>query len=105
MLANVIYYLAQNYRLGGGVDGLPSAKGAVGGGGGADKDKKDGGGGGGGAAGGGGSFYCRLRLYNGLKQGRFSVKERRTTYNPFKLAVCFKVSQGDGRNRRHAGYY
>ena len=40
----------------------------------------------------GNNFYCRLRLYNGLKQGRFSVKERKTIYNPFKLGVCFKVS-------------
>ncbi len=41
------------------------------------------------AAGGGGNvFYCRLRLYNGLKQGRFSVKDRKTVYNPFRY-YCF----------------
>ena len=49
------------------------------------------GGAGGGLAGPSQNFYCRLRMYNGLKGGRFSVKERKTIYNPFKLAVCFKV--------------
>jgi hypothetical protein len=39
------------------------------------------------------TFYCRLRLYNGLRQGKYSIRERTTTYNPFKLAVCFKVFQ------------
>ena len=37
------------------------------------------------------TFYCRLRMYNSLRQGKFSVRERKTIYNPFKLAVCFKV--------------
>ena len=36
-----------------------------------------------------GSFFCRIRVYNSLKSG-FSVKERKTRYNPFKLSVCFK---------------
>lgn len=35
-----------------------------------------------------GNFFCRIRLYNGLKSG-FSIKERKTRYNPFKLSVCF----------------
>lgn len=38
------------------------------------------------------SFFCRLRQYNGLKQGIFTVKERKTVYNPFKLTLCFKVT-------------
>jgi len=42
-----------------------------------------------------GGFFCRIRMYNGLKSG-FSVKERRTRYNPFKLSVCF--SDCDGRD-------
>ncbi len=37
------------------------------------------------------SFFCRMRLYNSLRQGRFSVKDRKTTYLPVKLGVCFKV--------------
>lgn len=36
-----------------------------------------------------GSFFCRIRVYNSLKAG-FSVKERKTRFNPFKLSVCFK---------------
>ena len=55
------------------------------------------GGAGGGLAGPSQNFYCRLRMYNGLKGGRFSVKERKTIYNPFKLAVCFKVRTIKGR--------
>ena len=45
-----------------------------------------------------GCFFCRIRIYNGLKSG-FSVKERKTRYNPFKLSVCFSEmdSKGSGR--------
>ena len=35
-----------------------------------------------------GCFFCRIRSYNGLKSG-FSIKERKTRYNPFKLCICF----------------
>ena len=35
-----------------------------------------------------GSFYCRIRIYNGLRSG-FTVKERKTRFAPFKLSVCF----------------
>ena len=35
-----------------------------------------------------GSFFCRIRRYNGLKVG-FSVKERKTQYVPFRLAISF----------------
>ena len=37
------------------------------------------------------TFFCRLRLYNGLSQGTYSVRTRKTKYSPFKLIVCFKV--------------
>jgi len=35
-----------------------------------------------------GSFFCRIRIYNGLKSG-FTVKDRKTRFAPFKLSVCF----------------
>lgn len=38
----------------------------------------------------GNGFFCRMRKYNGLKSGFFSVKERKTVYLPFKLSVCFR---------------
>jgi hypothetical protein len=38
----------------------------------------------------GGNFYCRLRMYNSLKQGKFSVRARKTVYTPFKLRVDFR---------------
>ena len=34
-------------------------------------------------------FYCRLRRYQGLKQGKYSVKARKTVYTPFCLGVRF----------------
>ena len=34
-------------------------------------------------------FYCRLRQYQGLKQGKYSVKARKTVYTPFCLGVRF----------------
>ena len=37
-------------------------------------------------------FYCRLRMYQGLKQGKYSVKQRKTVYIPFCLGVRFKVN-------------
>lgn len=36
------------------------------------------------------SFFCRLRMYNSLKQGKFSVRNQNTTYTPFKLRVDFR---------------
>eukprot|EP00092_Neocalanus_flemingeri_P023959 GFUD01025990.1.p1 GENE.GFUD01025990.1~~GFUD01025990.1.p1 ORF type:complete len:1325 (+),score=327.53 GFUD01025990.1:258-4232(+) len=44
-----------------------------------------------------GSFFCRIRIYNGLKSG-FSIKERKTRYNPFKLSVCFSEIDKDATN-------
>jgi len=41
-----------------------------------------------------GSFFCRIRIYNGLKSG-FSIKERKTRYDPFKLSVCFSEIDKD----------
>eukprot|EP00090_Calanus_glacialis_P014686 TRINITY_DN23529_c0_g1_i1.p1 TRINITY_DN23529_c0_g1~~TRINITY_DN23529_c0_g1_i1.p1 ORF type:complete len:1323 (-),score=302.40 TRINITY_DN23529_c0_g1_i1:347-4315(-) len=41
-----------------------------------------------------GSFFCRIRIYNGLKSG-FSIKERKTRYDPFKLSVCFSEVDKD----------
>jgi hypothetical protein len=38
------------------------------------------------------TFYCRLRMYNGLKQGKFSIRARKTIYNPVKLGVYFTVT-------------
>ena len=38
----------------------------------------------------GGNFFCRLRMYNSLKQGKFSVRARKTMYTPFKLRVDFR---------------
>ena len=34
-------------------------------------------------------FYCRLRRYQGLKQGKYSVKARKTVYTSFCLGVRF----------------
>ncbi len=39
----------------------------------------------------GSNIFCRLRMYNGLKAGKFSVKDRKTVYQAFKLGVYFKV--------------
>ena len=36
------------------------------------------------------SFFCRLRMYNSLKQGKFSVRNQNTVYTPFKLRVDFR---------------
>jgi len=44
-----------------------------------------------------GSFFCRIRIYNGLKSG-FCIKERKTRYNPFKLSVCFSEIDKDATN-------
>jgi len=44
-----------------------------------------------------GSFFCRIRIYNGLKSG-FSIKERKTRYDPFKLSVCFSEIDKDAAN-------
>lgn len=38
----------------------------------------------------GGNFFCRLRMYNSLKQGKFSIRARKTVYTPFKLRVDFR---------------
>ena len=36
------------------------------------------------------SFFCRLRTYNSLKKGKFSVRNQKTIYTPFKLRVDFR---------------
>ena len=36
------------------------------------------------------NFYCRLRMYNSLKQGKFNVRGRKTVHSPFKLRVDFR---------------
>ncbi|GBM95439.1 Period circadian protein [Araneus ventricosus] len=33
------------------------------------------------------TFFCRLRLYQGLKQGYYSVSDRKTEYKPFKITL------------------
>ena len=44
--------------------------------------------------GGGSNFYCRLRMYNSLRQGKFNVRARKTSYTPFKLRVDFREIGG-----------
>jgi len=44
-----------------------------------------------------GSFFCRIRIYNGLKSG-YSIKERKTRYSPFKLSVCFTEMDSNSMN-------
>jgi len=34
------------------------------------------------------NFFCRIRMYNGLKSG-FAVKERKKKFRFFKLCICF----------------
>lgn len=41
-----------------------------------------------------GTFFCRIRAYNGLKNG-FTIKERKTKFCPFKLVVCFSEVDRD----------
>lgn len=36
------------------------------------------------------SFFCRLRTYNSLKKGKYSVRNQKTIYTPFKLRVDFR---------------
>ena len=36
------------------------------------------------------SVYVRLRRFFGLSEGKFSVRDRKTVYVPFKLTICFK---------------
>ena len=36
------------------------------------------------------SFFCRLRTYNSLKKGNYSVRNQKTIYTPFKLRVDFR---------------
>ena len=43
-------------------------------------------------------FYCRLRRYQGLKQGKYSVKARKTVYTPFCLGVRFNEITGAGES-------
>ena len=43
-------------------------------------------------------FFCRLRMYNGLKAGRYLVKGRKTGYVPFKLICCFKEIESSSKN-------
>ena len=47
-----------------------------------------------GSNGDGGNFYCRLRMYNSLRQGKFNVRARKTSYTPFKLRVDFREIGG-----------
>ena len=52
-----------------------------------------------------GSFFCRIRIYNGLKSGGFTVKDRKTRFTPFKLSVCFLEMEGVGNKVRCFLYY